>query len=184
MMKRTFVFIALSMSACMSVRAPSAPAEREQTASGVRVTLPHWFRAEFPGVVEDAQEIMQTSNGAMPCRRFTSKSATTFAEVRVIESPNGFNASKDAVLADMAKKGREGKTLTSGSTVRQGRFDGVDMKLVTPAHAQDNPSDTDIACRARLFVSETKIVISTFCDDAHHPDSALQASADSLLVLD
>jgi hypothetical protein len=184
MTKRFLLFIALGASACLSARAPTTPAERVQTASGVRVTLPHWFRADFSGPVEDAQETLQTPNGTMPCRRFTSKSETTFAEIRVVESPNGFDVPKEALLVDMVKKGREGKRLTQGTELHQGRFVGADMTLITAAHAPDNPSAYDIACRARFFVSETKIVIGTFCDDAAHPDQALRTSAESMVVLD
>lgn len=184
MMKRLLLLIALGASGCISVRAPTAPAERVETASGSRVTLPHWFRADFLGAVEDAQEIMQTPNGAMPCRRFTSKSATSFSEVRVIESPNGFDASWEAMLAEMANKAREGKTVASTNVVHQGNFDGVDMKLIAPPHSPDNASDFTIACRSRVFLSGTKIVLSNHCGDATHPDPALEASADSLAVLD
>jgi|SRR5580765_7512469 len=184
MRKWLLVFITLGASACVTVRVPTMPAERVETASGVRVTLPHWFRVDFPGPVEDAPDVVETPSGSLPCRRFRAKSATTFAEVRVVESPNGFSVSRDMMLARMITKAREGKTMTSGGVLQQGRFDGFDMTVVAPPHSPDNPSDFTIACRTREFLSDTKFVMSFFCGDATHPDPALEASADSLAVLD
>jgi len=184
MTKWLLVFIGLGASACVGARVPTTPAERVQTASGVRVTLPHWFRADFPGPVEDAPDVVQTPNGELPCRRFSTKSATTFAEVRVVESPNGFSVPRDVMLARMITKAHEGKTMTSGGIVQQGSFDGFDMTVVAPPHSPDNPSDFTIACRTRELLSNTKLVMSFFCGDAAHPDPALEASADSLAALE
>jgi hypothetical protein len=177
MTKWILVFaLGVSASACLTARAPTAPAERVETASGVRVTLPHWFRVDFPGPVEDAEDVMQTPSGALPCRRFRAKSSTTIAEVRAVESPSGFTVSREAMLAEMVAKAREGKTMTHGDVVHQGRFDGFDMMLVAPPHSPDNPSDFTITCRTRELVSDTKFVMSFFCGD--------DASADSLVALE
>jgi len=184
MTKWLLAFIVLGASACVTARAPATPAERVQTASGVRVTLPHWFRADFPGPVEDTTDVIRTPNGDLPCRRFSTRSPTTYAEVRVAESPNGFSESRDIMLAKMITKAREGKTMTAGAMVRQGDFDGFDMTFVAAPHSPDNPSDFTIACRTRELLSNTKFVMSFFCGDAAHPDPALEASADSLAALE
>jgi len=183
-MTKWLLVFTLAVSACTTVRVPTTPAERVQTATGVRVTLPHWFSVDFPGPVEDAADVVQTPNGELPCRRFSAKSSTTFAEVRVVESPNGFSVSRDMMLARMITKAREGKTMTSGGVVQQGRFEGFDMTVISAPHSTDNPSDFTITCRTREFLSDTKFVMSFFCGDATHPDPALDASADSLAVLD
>jgi hypothetical protein len=170
--------------ACGGVRVPTGPVERVQLASGVRVTLPHWFRVDFPGPVEDTQDVLRTPNGALPCRKLVAKSTTTVAGILATESRYGFTGSKDKMLADMIMSARAGSTMSTGALVHEGRFDGFDMRLTVAPHAPDNPSDYTIACRVRGFLSDTKMVIGTFCGDAMHPTPEVDATAESLHVLD
>ena len=170
--------LAATIVACAPyARAPTAPAVATPLASGVRVTLPHWFQADFPGPVDESRAEVNTDAGTLPFRQFAGKSATLWAEVRVVESPGGFSTSKENLLA-----ARAGKPLDQGALLHQGAFLGADTRLVAPPHSRDNPSAFTIACRLREYVSDTKLVIALFCGGPRDP--AVDRAADSLRVLE
>ena len=175
-MKRLVMLAALA--ACgPNARAPAASAFATPLASGYHVRLPHWFQVDFPAAVEESKAEVQTDAGTLPFREFTSKSATVFAQVRVVEAPGGFSTSKENLLASTM-----GKPLDASNVLHEGAFLGADTRFVASPHSADNPSAFTIACRRREFLSDTKLVVGIFCGGPRDP--AVDRAADSLHALE
>jgi len=147
-----------------SIRVPSAPLQSVQDGELVRVRLDDWFEAVFPGKVNDSVTDMPGTSGRFRARGLVSQRNTMFAGIYAFESPQGWSAPKEKVVADMAKASRRGVKLLKGAPLQQGQYAGADMTVEEAPH---------MLCRSKFFVGDTKAVIAIFCHDVSGADAAL-----------